>query len=93
MRWSYRVMVIEQPVVPGQSETELHFFINDVYYNEEGAPDSCGKAYEAPDFRKGEVPSGDSPSEIGQCIRLMLVALDKPVLWYGNRFPEEYIPQ
>ncbi len=72
MSWNYRIL--EEDVesnVPG-AEPETMFTIREVYYNEAGDIE----AYSAEPAR----PYGDTATDLGGDLRLMLRALDLPVL-------------
>ena len=91
MSWNYRVMAIPHPKDGWDGEVSLT--INDVFYDEAGKPNSYGELLEPPQYRGGEVPGGDTIEEIREGLRLMALALDKPILCAGDRWPQEYKPK
>ena len=74
MSWNYRILAHE--------DLDTYFQIHEVYYNEEGKPDAHAKC--------GAIIGTDILSEMKDEIDLISSCLSKPVLWAGNRFPEEY---
>ena len=89
MSWNYRVMAIPDPK---KGWTEVTLTINDVYYNDHGAPDSYGSLMEGPVYRPGQVACGDTIEELQEDLKNMLLACDKPILCSGDRWPQEYTP-
>lgn len=83
MSWNYRVMAQTQSL-PG-AEPYMYFTIHEVYYNDQDKPNGYSE--------NAIAPSGESPEELGWTLRKMREAIEKPVLWYGDRFPEEYKPE
>lgn len=76
MSWNYRLMV--QPDGSGGMRFEIH----EVYYNEEGKPGSYATL-------PADV-SGSGIVDIMFGLNEMNDAINKPILWLGNRFPEEF---
>lgn len=87
--WNYRVMAIPHPK---KGWDEVSLTINDVYYNDEGEPDSYGELMEAPTYRHGEVAGGDTIEEVRGDLDNMTKACDKPILCAGDKWPQEYKP-
>ena len=73
--WNHRVLARKE-------YSEIHFSIHEVYYDEEGNP----KSYTQECIGVG----GGSISGIKWQLDMMQKCLEKPVLWYGDRFPKEY---
>lgn len=77
--WNYRVMAhLEQGEV-----TEIYLSVHIVYYR-----DKVPVSYAEPAAGTG----GESPKSIKWTLKQMKKALKKPILWYGDRFPEEHKP-
>lgn len=75
MEWNYRILAHRE-------DTEIYFEIHEVYYDANGKPE-------------GYAEGGINVS--GENIKAILLELDSiracsnlPVLWGGDRFPEEY---
>lgn len=80
MTWNYRVLVKEYKDEFGNVEQE--FAVHEVYYNEDRKP----IAYR-------ETPSSviaDSKLNLLSVINVMKEGVKKPILWFGERFPEIY---
>ena len=79
MGWNHRVMAREYTY---KEETYLMFGIYEVYYNEDGIPDSYTADAIDTNFEdfKG----------LRWSINKMKEGMKKPILWYGDKFPEEY---
>jgi hypothetical protein len=76
--------MIYPPPPPQFPQDELHFRIHEVHYDDDGKP----KSYTT----EAVCVAGENFEDMKWSIEKMLEALDKPVLWYGPRFPEEYKP-
>jgi len=76
MSWNYRVLAWEQ------EDEEPFLQIHSVYYHKNGKP----KVYSD----RGEYAGGYTIAELSQELQMMDEALDKPILWAGDKFPEEY---
>lgn len=79
MGWNHRVMVRESW---WNGKNYISFGIHEVYYDEDGVPnsytaDAIDTSFE--DF-KG----------LRWSINKMKEGMKKPILWYGDKFPEEY---
>ncbi len=72
--WNYRLMAKE-------AKGEVWFDIHEVYYNND-LPTSCSK-YPA-------CVSGNSVDDVKEVLSKMTECLEKPIIWYGDRFPKEY---
>lgn len=81
MGWNYRVMA--NP--PLQPEGEIYLEIQEVYYAEDNDNNPNG-------YRPAHI-GGDNLKEIGWTLDRMKECLKKPILWCGDRFPEEYKPE
>jgi hypothetical protein len=76
--WNHRVIVT--PDGDG-----VWMAIHEVYYNEKGNPSG---------YTKNAISiGGNNPKEIKWVLRHMKECLDKPWLWGGDRFPQEYKPE
>lgn len=75
-KWNHRIMVSEH-------EGEPYFQIHEVYYNEKGVPVSHTK--------EPIGVCGDSIEEILWVLEKMGECTKKPVLWLGDKFPQEYV--
>ena len=76
MGWNYRILA------KICSNDEVSFGVYSVYYDENGKPDG----YSANPVEM----SAEDIEYIRFDLDKMKEALDKPVLWEGERFPEEY---
>ena len=75
MSWNYRIMAHEH-------ENEMYFEIHEVYYDKDGKPESC---------TKNPVTVGsEDDNGISWILDKMKESLEKPILWYGDKFTEEY---
>lgn len=74
--WNYRILVHVY-------KEETYFMVHEVYYNKDGVPDR----YSAKPVRAG----GEDLEDIENNIKKFMEALKKPVLWLGDKFPDEYI--
>ena len=75
MTWNYRVLA-------HQKEEGVYFIIHAVFVNKNGNP------YEY--TANPTTVSGDNVKQIRRKLKQMKKATKKPVLWAGNKFPEEY---
>jgi|688.fasta_scaffold178623_2 hypothetical protein len=80
MSWNHRVLASEHKYVDGT--TEMYFEVYEVYYDKDGKPDG----YTANPITIG----GDSLEGLRWTADRIKEALSKPILWEGDRFPEEY---
>jgi len=80
MTWNYRVMAIEQNF--SGIESSVYLEIRTVYYDEEGKPTSYGD--------RGHAIGGDDIAEIQEEFNLQQLALTSPILWTGDKWPQEY---
>lgn len=76
MSWNHRLMV--QPDGSGGMWFEIH----EVYYSEEGKP---GSYVTTP----SDISGGDI-DDIMFSLNAMKDAINKPILWMGDKFPEEF---
>lgn len=76
MSWNYRLMV--QPDGSGGIWFEIH----EVYYNEEGKPESY--------TTNPTDVSGNNINDIIFTLNEMRKVLNTPTLWMGDKFPEEF---
>lgn len=75
MSWNYRVLA-------HIGHMEVYLQIHEVYYDKDGTPDG----YTANPITVG----GDNLKELSWVLSQMRDCLDKPILYEGDRFPEEY---
>lgn len=75
MSWNYRLMAHEH-------KGEIYFKIHEVFYNKKLKPDS----YTSDAVSVG----GDDLSGLIMTLSLMNDCLTKPVLWHGEKFPQEW---
>lgn len=78
MSWNYRIMAHEH-------KGEVTLIIHEVYYDKKGKPNSYSEPPAT--FR------GDSQQELFEVVGLMTRCFNRPILWYGDKFPEEYSPE
>lgn len=76
MTFNFRVLVTEH-------DNELYYSVREVYYNSEGLPD----AY----IEKPVTISAESLDDLEWMCEKITQCLSKPVLWEGDRFPEELL--
>jgi len=67
--------------VPVHGEPEPYLSLIEVYYTD-GVPTSYAT--------NGARIGGDTIDEIKMTLDFAKEALKKPIIWYGDRFPEEY---
>ena len=79
MGWNHRVLAHQYESL-GEICYDLR--IHEVYYDKEGKPD----AYTA----NSVGVNGESLRDIEWTLKHMLECLEKPILWEGERFPEEF---
>lgn len=72
--WDYRLMAKEY-------KGEIYFDIHSVYYHD-GLPVACS-------LNPAPV-GGSSVDEAMKDLTLMQECFKKPIIWYGEKFPEEY---
>lgn len=75
MGWNHRVMAHKT-----EEENKLYYQIHEVMYD-----DDTPRNYTV----KGVEVGGESVEDCKWVLEQMLECLKKPVLWYGDRFPEE----
>lgn len=73
--WNYRLMAHE-------SDNDFHIEIHEVYYDEKDKPISYTE--------KGRSVIGDDLESIKWTLDKMKESLNKPILYYGDKFPNEY---
>jgi hypothetical protein len=76
MSWNYRVLAWEQ------EDEEPYFEIGSVSYDKHGNPVVYSEY--------GNIAGGDTIDELQVELNQMNQALNKPILWAGDKFPEEY---
>jgi hypothetical protein len=76
MSWNHRVLIHEEL-------NYEHFMIHEVYYDKNGKPDS----YTENGVRVG----GHDLKSIKWSLNKMKECLKKPILYYGDKFPQEYV--
>jgi len=75
MSWNYRILAHEY-------NKEIYFEIHEVYYNKDGKPDG----YTAEAISVG----GEDMRSITWILNKMKGCREKPILWSGDKFPNEY---
>jgi hypothetical protein len=74
--WNYRVLAFLQ-------DDEVYFEIHNVYYSDKGiTPISYGEP--------GSTIFSESIKGVRKTLKLVKLALEKPVLWGDDQFPKEY---
>lgn len=87
MTWNYRLMAIERTdeVSKKLGRTDPYFEIRTCYYDEgQSVPHSYAD--------RGHPVGSEYLEDIRPDLEYQLLALDKPILWTGEKFPQEYIP-
>lgn len=80
MTWNIRVIATEEAMIGGPPEIDLS--LHEVYYDKDGKPDGMTK--------NAIRVSGESLEALNWYIDKMKLALEKPILWGDERFPQEY---
>ena len=75
MTWNHRVLAFE-------NKKEIRFQIHEVYYDKEGAPNGYTE--------KPITVNGTNLNELEWVLEQMKICIGQPILWGGDRFPEEY---
>lgn len=75
--WNCRVLVRKY-------HNSIYFSVHEVYYNEQGVADS----YTAEPTRIG----GETIEDVKEYLLKINTAIEKPILWAGDKFPQEYKP-
>lgn len=74
--WNHRLLASE-------SNGELFFSIHEVYYDKNGSPEG---------YTKNPIYVGaENVDGVKWVLSKMMKCLQKPILWSGDRWPEEYI--
>lgn len=79
MGFNFRVLAMQYP-----DSDLMHFAVHDVYYDERGKPNAYDDRTHSLD--------ADTPKELVWMNRRVKEALKKPILWHGDKFPQEYKP-
>ena len=74
MAWNHRILAHEH-------NGEVYLQIHEVYYNENNIPDSYSKY--------GVSVGGETLKDIKWTLNKMMDCLSKPILWAGEKFPNE----
>jgi len=75
MGWNYRILAY-------QFESTIEFQIHEVYYNKDGIPDR---------YTLNPIPvRGNTVESLSWVLDRMIECKSKPVLWAGEKFPNEY---
>lgn len=75
MTYNYRLMA-------HQNESNITFRIHEVYYNEFGVPTL---------YDQGKlIIDGETINDVNFTLEDIKKALEHPILWAGDRFPEHY---
>lgn len=88
MSFNFRVMAVPDTIKKWDAKY-VTLFINDVFNDEDGMPNGYGVIDSS---RWGASVSGDTIDELRYVLGQMRVALEKPILCAGDRWPEEYKP-
>lgn len=75
--WNCRVLAIEH-------NGDIYLRIHEVYYNKQGVADG----YTAAPASIG----GETIEEVKEYVLKINTAIEKPILWAGDKFPQEYNP-
>lgn len=82
MSWDYRILAIPYTGKTLEDSRECFFQIHEVHYNKKGKPKS---------YTENPVPVlAESMQGIKFILKAMKDATKKPILYHGDRFPEEY---
>lgn len=74
MSWNYRILA--------QKDGDgLYLQVHEVYYNEENEPTSC--------TINPITIGGSDLKSIYWSLKHMMMAKNKPILWFGDKFPQE----
>lgn len=87
--WNHRVLAHESPAwVPRElgEKPEIYFQIHECHYNE-------GSEIPHSYTSDGASIGGDDIKEIKWVLDRMKECLFKPILWAGEKFPQEYKPE
>lgn len=86
MSWNYRLMAIERTdeVANKLNITEPYFEIRTCYYDE-------GKTIPHSYADRGHPIGGEYVEDILVDLEYQSIALGKPIIWAGEKFPQEYI--
>lgn len=87
--WNHRVIVKQIPenAADGKSKLVPWFGIHEVHYEDDEA--TKPRAYTCDPV----TVTGDKPDDLTWTLEKMTLALTKPFLWGGERFPEVYVPE
>ena len=80
-KWNYRVMVKEFP--NGILECNIY----EVYYDDDGVPNGCTMNAVTPGGFDMKLGGFD---DLISTLDWMKLATEKPILWYGDKFPQVY---
>jgi hypothetical protein len=75
MGWNHRILAHEH-------SNEIELEIHEVYYDKDGNPNSCTK--------NSISVHADTLEGIKWVLERMTECADKPILYYGDKFPQEY---
>lgn len=75
MSWNHRILAHD-------TDGEIYLQIHEVYYDKEGVPDGY--------TMNAIAVSGEDLDSIKWTLDKMKECLEKPILWAGDKFPEEY---
>ena len=81
MSWNYRILA-EHFEGAAFLPDETQFYIAEVFYDDQGE----ARGYSD----NGAILVGSNLKDLKVGFRMMATALQKPILWAGDRFPEEY---
>jgi hypothetical protein len=78
--WNHRVLLKKYDDILGQND-QYELNIHEVYYNNDGTPNA---------YTKNPITvSGLDPNSIKWTINRISDSLKKPILWEGEKFPQE----
>jgi hypothetical protein len=83
--WNYRLMIREYPF---RHDVETCIEMHEVYYDEDGKPNGYTKDPVA--FSLIIDHTDNLEEDMLQLKNNYCKALEKPILWYGDKFPQEY---
>ncbi len=74
--WNYRLFIFENP------DDSIWFQICECYYDADGTPNGY--------IENHACAGGETVEEVKNSLEMMKGALDKPVIYAGDKFPQEY---
>jgi hypothetical protein len=78
MSWNHRLLAYHH------EDEGVSLKVHEVYYDKQGKPNG---------YTSNPITiEGESKEDVAWVVEHIGKCLDKPILWAGSRFPEEYIP-